>query len=149
MIGAGPRLGLGDALRTASPINDLGLVDLVVRVVGRRQTRDGADRAIDVDHTAAGATDQMVVVVADAILEARGRPRGLNAPDQAFRDQNPEGVVHRLQRDGADLTADGLGESIGRRVGLIRYCAQDSQSLRGDLNPAVPKQVCRVGCHAK
>jgi hypothetical protein len=36
----------------------------------RRKARRGADRAIDVDDAAAGAADQVMVVVADAILEA-------------------------------------------------------------------------------
>ena len=67
----GSARGLGQAIRTAPPVGDLGLVDLVAPVVGRRETGRGADRAVDVDHAAADAADQMVVVVADAILEAR------------------------------------------------------------------------------
>jgi hypothetical protein len=63
-------LGLSQAIRTASPVGDLGLVYLVAHVVDRRETGGGADRAVDVDQTAADSTDQMVVVVADAILEA-------------------------------------------------------------------------------
>ena len=62
--------GLGQAIRTAPPVGDLGLVDLVALVVDRRETGRRADRAVDVDQTAADAADQMVVVVADAILEA-------------------------------------------------------------------------------
>jgi hypothetical protein len=65
-------LGLSQAIRTAPPVGDLGLVDLVAPVVGRRETRGGADRAVDVDQTAADSADQMVVVVADPILEASG-----------------------------------------------------------------------------
>jgi hypothetical protein len=36
----------------------------------------------------------MMVVVSDAILEARRRSRGLNAADEAFADQHTERVVH-------------------------------------------------------
>ena len=91
----------------------------------------------------------MVVVVADPILEASRRPGGLNAPDEAFGDQNPEGVVHRLERDGADLGADDLGHGVGCDVGLTRYRAQNGQSLGRDLNAALTKENSRVPDHAE
>ena len=59
------RLGLRHAIRTAPPVRDLGLIDLVAPVVDRSETGSGADRAVDVDHTAADSTDQMMVVVVD------------------------------------------------------------------------------------
>ena len=121
-------VGLGLTIRTAAPVGDLGLVDLVALVVGRREAGRGADRAVDVDHAAADATDQMMVVVADAILEARRRPGGLNAPDEALGDQDAEGVVHRLERDGTDLGPDDLGHAVGRDVGLTRDRPQHRQT---------------------
>jgi hypothetical protein len=139
--------GLGQTLRTAPPIGDLGLVDLVPLVVDRRETGGGADDAVDIHQTAANATDQMVVVVADAILEARRRTRGLNAPDQTFGDQEAEGVVHRLERDGPDLGSHDLGRAIGGDVRLTRHRSQDSQSLGGDLNAALAQEVSRVDGH--
>ena len=114
---AGGCSGLRQAIRTSSPIGDLGFVDLVALVVGGREAGGGADRAVDVDHTAADATDQMVVVVADAIFETSRRPGGLNAPDEAFGDQEAEGVVDRLERDRADLGPDDLSHAVGRNVG--------------------------------
>ena len=140
----GDALGLREAIRTAPPVGDLGLVDLVAPVVGRRETRGGADRAVDVDHAAADSADQMVVVVADAIFEASRRSGGLNAPDQAFGDQHAEGVVHRLQRDGADLGPDDLGHAVGRDVRLTRDRPQHRQSLGRDLNAAFTKKRRRV-----
>ena len=89
----------------------------------------------------------MVVVVADAILEARWRSRGLNAPDQAFSHQDAECVVHRLERDGTDLNPDSLGDSVSRDVGLAGHGTQDRQSLGGDLNATLPKEISRVGNH--
>jgi hypothetical protein len=62
--------GLGRALGTASPVRDLGLVDFETLAVGRREAGGRADRAIDGDDAAAGAADQVMVVVADAILLA-------------------------------------------------------------------------------
>jgi hypothetical protein len=90
------RADLRDTIRTAPPVGDLGLVDLVAPVVDRRETRGGADPAVDVDHTTAGSTNEVVVIVANPILEASRRSGGLNAPDQPRRDQEAQGVVHRL-----------------------------------------------------
>jgi len=90
----------------------------------------------------------MVVVVADALLETSRRAGGLNAPDKVLGDQDAEGVVHRLERDGTDLGPDGLGHGVGRDVGLARDRPQDSQSLGRHLDTALPKEVSRVSCHA-
>jgi hypothetical protein len=89
----------------------------------------------------------MMVVVPDAVLEASGRPGRLNAPDEAFGDQEPQGVVHRLERDGADLRSDDVGHPVGRDVGLTRDRPQDSQSLGSDLNTVLTKEVSRVSRH--
>ena len=139
--------GLRDTIRTAPPVGDLGLVDLVAPVVGRRETRGGADRAVDVDHTAAGSANQMVMIVADPILEASRRSGGLNAPDQPLGDQEAQGVVHRLQGDGADLGPDDLGHGVGRDVRLTRDRPQDRQPLGGDLNTPFTKEGGRIGDH--
>jgi hypothetical protein len=130
---------LSEAIRTAPPVDDLGLVDLITLVVGRRETRGGADRAIHVDHTTADPADQMVVVVADPILEASRRSGGLNAPDETLGDQDGERVVHRLQRDSTNLGPDGLGHGVSRDVGLTRHRVQDSQSLGRHLNTVLSK----------
>jgi hypothetical protein len=68
----------------------------------------------------------MMVVVAHPILEASRRAGGLNAPDQPLCDQDAERVVHRLERDGADLGPHGLAYGIGCDVGLTRDGPQDS-----------------------
>ena len=89
----------------------------------------------------------MVMVVADPILEASRGSGGLNAPDQPLGDQDAEGVVHRLQRDGTDLGSYSLGHGIGRDVGLPRHRPQDSQTLSRHLDAALPKEVSRVSRH--
>jgi hypothetical protein len=134
-------------IRTASPVRDFCLVDLIAVVVVRRETGGVADRAVDVDHTSADSADQMVMVVADAILEASRRSRWLNAADQTFGDEDAEGVVHRLKRDRPDLGPDSCSHRVGRDVGLTRYRPQDSESLSGDLNAALPKEIGRVSDH--
>jgi hypothetical protein len=56
-IEASRRSALSLALRATAPVDDLGLVDLVAQVVGRRETGAEADRAVDVVYTAADATN--------------------------------------------------------------------------------------------
>jgi hypothetical protein len=90
----------------------------------------------------------MMMIVADPILEPRGRSSGLNAPDEAFGDQHGQGVVHRLKRDRTDLDPDELGDAVGGDVGLTCDSAQDRQTLGGDLNTALPEEIGRLGGHA-
>jgi hypothetical protein len=141
------RAGLLDTIRTAPPVGDLGLVDLVAPVVARRETRGRADRAIDVDHAAADPANQVVVIVADPIFETSRRSSGLNTPDQPLGDQEAQGVVHGLQRDGTDLGLDDRQDGVGRDVGLTRDRPQDRQPLGGDLNTAFTKKGRRIGSH--
>jgi len=74
-MGAGSCRRLGspgrvtNAIGTAPPVGDLGLIDLVAVVVGSRETRRVSNRAVYIHHTTTNSTDQMMVVVADAIFE--------------------------------------------------------------------------------
>lgn len=142
------RSGLGHTIRAASPIGDLGLVDLVALVVDRRQAGSGANGAVHVDQAAADATDQVVVVVAHAIFEACGRAGRLNASNQALGHQHAKCVVHRLKRDGTDLGAHDLGHAVRRNVGLMGDGPQNGQPLRGHLDTASSQELSRFVRHA-
>src|SRR5207237_5216133 len=85
-----------DTLGTSAPVDDLGFVDLVARVVGGRQAGGVADRTVDVDHPVAGSADEVVVVVTDPVLGAGRRPGGLDAPEETLVGEGREDVVHRL-----------------------------------------------------
>ena len=113
----------------------------------RRETGGRADRAVNVHDTPADPADQMMVVVADAILEASRRSRRLDAPYEALAGKNAQGVVDRLQRDRADLGPYGISHGIGGDVRLTRDCPQDSQALRRDLDAALSKEISRVDSH--
>jgi hypothetical protein len=128
-IEAARRVALGLTLWTSTPVRDVGFVDLVAVVVGRGKARRRTYGAVDVDETAAVATYEVMVVVIDAILVARGRPDGLNSPDDALVGKYSEGVVDGLARDRADVTFDHLGDVLGRDVGPFRHRSQDGQSL--------------------
>lgn len=131
-----------------TPIDDFRFVDLVPHVVGRCEARHRTGGTVDVDHPAADATDQMVMVVADPILEARGRSRRLNAAEEAFGNQEGERVVHGLERYGADLGSDSFGHAVGCDVGLIRHDSPDRQSLGRNLNTALAKKVSWISGHS-
>jgi hypothetical protein len=88
-----------------------------------------------------------MVVVADPILEARGRAGGLDAPDQPFGDENGEGIVDGLERDRPDLRSHDVGDGVSRDVRLSGNGSKDRQPLRGDLNAALPEKICRIGRH--
>src|SRR5262245_54154455 len=91
---------------TGAPVDHLRLIDFIARVGGGGQAGGVADGAVHIDRVSAGATDQVVVVVANAILVECRRAGGLDAPEESLLDQHAEGVVHRLSRDGADLGAN-------------------------------------------
>ena len=84
------------------------------------QARRGTGRTVDVDGLAAGATDQVVVVVTDAVLIAGSRPGRLDASEQAIVDQDAKSVVHPLTRDRTNLGSHGLGYVVCRAVRSIR-----------------------------
>jgi len=112
------RLWLREAVGAAAPVDDLGFVDLIAAVVSRPETRRGSDDALHVHQAAARAADKVMVVVADPVLESGRGARGLNAPDQAFSREHAQSVVHRLERNRADLPADDVGDAVGGDVGF-------------------------------
>lgn len=139
--------GLGGAFRTATPVDDFGLIDLVALVANGRQTGGGTDSAVDIGHPAADTADDVMVIVADSGLETSGRPGGLDTPDEAPGGQDAEGVVHRLMRDGAYLSSNDFGRAFGRDVGLTRNRPQHSHPLGRDLDAVLAKKVSWVNCH--
>jgi len=71
-----------------------------------------SDGTVDVDHPAAAPADDVVMVVTDSVLVAGRRPGRLDAPQEAIVGEGPEGVVHRLMRDGTDLGSDNLVDVV-------------------------------------
>src|SRR5438270_6436532 len=90
-----------DAVGASAPIDALGFVDLVARVLGGCQARRLAHGAVDIHHPAAGSADEMVVVVVDSVFVPSRRSGRLDAPDDALVSEGPKRVVHRLKRDDA------------------------------------------------
>lgn len=89
----------------------------------------------------------MVVVVADPALESRGRAGRLNAADETFGRQQRQGVIDGLQRDGAELRANRLGDAVGGDVRMQAHGPQHGETLRGHLNAAFAKGLGLVGNH--
>jgi hypothetical protein len=126
--------------RAFAPINDLRLIDSVSRIRRRGQARRIAHRAVDVDRLPARAANEMVVIISDAILKASRRPRRLNPPDQPLLCQHPEGVVHRLPRNGSNLSTNLNGHIIRRRMRPAGYRPQHSHTLGCDLETISPQK---------
>ena len=59
----GDALVLDDEPRSVGVADEIFLVDLEARIVGRREAWGVADRAVDVDQAAAAAANQVMVIV--------------------------------------------------------------------------------------
>jgi hypothetical protein len=81
-----------------------------VVVVGRNQARRLTDRTIDVGDNPTGSANDVMVVVADPTLIAGNHSQWLDPPEQTYRRQRVEDVVH------------GLAGHIGQAAA---YCRQD------------------------
>ena len=114
--------GLVAAVRAVSPVDDLGLLDLEAVIVVGGETRRLTDGAVDVDHDATGAADEVMVIVTDSILVSRGRPRGLNPAGQAPVDQRSQGVVYRLPGNRSDAPSHIVGQLVGSGMRVGRHC---------------------------
>jgi hypothetical protein len=102
-------------------------------------------RCVSLNHALArDSADQVVMVVTDAILVARRRPGRLDAQDEAFGHEHSERVVHRLERDRADLRPGDGCDLVGRDVRPSRDRAHDGQSLRCHPDTASPQEIDRV-----
>lgn len=135
----------GRAFRTASPVNNFCLVDLVSGGVGGRQTRRRSNRTVDVNDASADPANEMVVVIADPALEPRGRARGLNPPDETLNGQQRQRVVDGLQGDGTELAARGLGDAVGSGMRLRANRPKDGDPLRGHLYAARAQLLGGIG----
>lgn len=116
-----------------TPIGHLGLVDLEAIDIRCFETRSIAHCAIDVDDVTALATDEVVMVVAHAVLVESWRANWLNSTDQTLVDQEAEGVVHRLARDCSDVGLRCLGDVFRCAVGLVGHRSENGEPLRGDV----------------
>ena len=98
-------------------------------------------RAVDIDRAPAMAADEVVVVVIDPLFVASRRAGRLDAADEAFVGQGTEGVVHRLTRDGTDISPHELLDLVRRAVRPARHRPQDGQTLSRHLNTVLAEEV--------
>lgn len=80
------------------------------------------------------------MIVADAVLVECWRACRLDAPDEAFRDQHAEDIVHRLARNGAKMVARLLGNRVGGSVRLRSQRPKHGEPLRRDGDAMLPQQ---------
>src|SRR5205085_12308299 len=94
------------------PEGDFGLVHGEAVGVRRLEARGLADGAIDVDRDAAGAADEVVVVVADARLVPDRAPGGRDPPGEPGAMERLADVVGGLGGDAHARGADALDQLV-------------------------------------
>lgn len=125
---------LRSAGRASTPVDDFGFVDLETAIFGCSEAGNFSDGARDVEGRSAVATDQMMVIVSDAILIPGSRPGGLDSADHVLVDERTQAVVDGLARNRADDGADIVGEFVGSGVRAHRNRSQERKSLRSDMH---------------
>lgn len=128
------------ALGAMAPVDNFGFVDVVSTVVRGGETGRVADGAVDVDQAPAVAADEVVVVVADPVLEPGRGARRLDPADETGFGEGAEGVVDRLARNGPDGVAGVGGDLVGGGVGVGGNGLHDGDSLSGDLYAVAAEQ---------
>ena len=136
------------ALRTDTPVDDLGLVDIELPIIDRRQARRVADRTVDIDKAFAAPADEVMVIVTDSSLVPGRRSSRLDETNDSMLSERSEDVVDSLARDCPYVLPDTLGDKVCRCVGMSRQRSKHGQSLGRDVEP-MPTQRCRwVVCGA-
>src|SRR5699024_10770121 len=110
--GALPGIGTRGA---DAPVDDLRLVDGEAVVVGRLEARGLAGSALHVDHRAAAAADEVVVVVTELELVARGVTGRFEAPDEPGAGEGGEDVVDSLGAHRAEPLTGTPGDGLDIR----------------------------------
>ncbi len=105
------------------------------------------DGAVNVYRPAAGATDEVVVVVIDPVLVTGRRARRLDTPDEAIAGQHAQGVVNRLTGDRSDVIADKLLDLVRRAVRPGCHRPQDGETLGRHLNTPLAEEVGGAGAY--
>lgn len=96
------------------------------------EARGFADGTANIFSLPAGAADEVMMVVADAVFKAGGRVSRLNPTDDAFVGEDVQHIIDRLPGDRAEFGADLHGELIGGRMGMAGDGTQDGDTLGRD-----------------
>jgi hypothetical protein len=83
----------------------------------------------------------MVMIVADPVLEARRRSRGLDSPEEALIGQGTQRVVDGLTRYGTELRSDDPVDVVRCAVRSLGHRPQYSQTLSRDLHADTTKEL--------
>ena len=102
------------------------------------------DGAADVFGASTGTTDEVVMVVADAVFVASRGIGGLDAADDAFIREDVQDVIDRLAGNRAQFTAGARGQLVGRGVRMKGDRAENGQPLRRDGQVVLAKGGFRV-----
>jgi len=140
-------LGLSLAFGADTPVNDLSFIDFEAQFIGSLQARLLSHGTINVGCLATIATNDMVVVVANSIFIKCRCARGLDAANQAFFSQHPQGVINSLFGYGTNLCPHFFSNLFCRAVRARRYGPHHGESLGGYLNATFPQQLSQIIRH--
>lgn len=125
-------------LGASTPVDDLGFVDLVARVVGGCQAGDVADRAVDIGDGTARPADDVVVVVPDPRLVARNGARRLETPHQTRGSQRAQHVVDGLVGHLTEILTHDTDDRVRVGVRMVVHRGQHRypRARHAESNPA-------------
>jgi hypothetical protein len=89
-------------LRASSPEVNLGLFDFETETYARFQAWRSAQHTVNVLDLAANLTDEVMMIVIDAVFVPCGRTDRLNSSKESLFNQNIQRVIDRLSGDGSD-----------------------------------------------
>src|SRR5699024_8205477 len=100
--------------------------------------------ALHVDHRAAAAADEVVVVVTELELGARGVTGRLEAPDEPGAGEGGEDVVDSLGAHRAEPLTGTPGDGLDIRVRMLRELTHDRDAGGGHAQRLPPQQRGRA-----
>ena len=108
------------------------------------EARGFADGTANIFSLPAGAADEVMMVIADAVFKAGGRVSWLYPTDDAFVGEDVQDIIDRLTGDRAEFRADIHGELIGGRMGMAGDGTQDGDTLGRDREVMLAQGVFGV-----
>jgi len=141
---------VGLAVGAEAPKNNFGFVNHKAVVGDGFQARRLPGRAVNVYRGVALPADEVMVVVADAVLVEGRTTRGFDSADESGGDERVEVVVHGLAGKGSEPVPGGHRDELGGLV--LPFVANDvehGQPRGGDPQPRRLQTRFNVSVHSQ
>jgi hypothetical protein len=141
-------LFLGLARGADAPIDDLGLIDDEVVIVGGLKAWSMADGAVDIDGRGALSANEMMMVVADAGLVERRASGRFDPAKDTSGGKGVEVVEYRLPGKSGQPPSRGTDDELSVLVLALKVDGlDDGDSLRGDAQVGLSEKAFDLGTH--